>query len=297
MSYDEPVAVRLLIEKVRVPSRNGGSYEEIHYTLDLLTEVVDHAQELGPVAGIIQRQIAARAGEVAAGDAELSDEELLRNIPGLRIMQHGNQDEVWRLSELVAKELDVPQIDLWGSEIELRLSRELDMPLAERLGKGLAIPPEPSQRPDTATLSIDGAATTLSFRPGAGGLVLLFSLGLVPAAFLLFVHKGHDLAWLSTVGMALAGLCVAGILFALFGPRQAQLLIDPEQVVYRSPWGVKRRLPASAVEAVRRSPRELALISDKKTLHCPHEGGEWMRDDVLRAFARTRPKLSEGPYR
>jgi hypothetical protein len=285
-SYDSFSAVRLRKEIVQETtySREGGptTVDVTYYCLDLIR--VDKGYDIS---------------EIALGSSSEEGLEILLCLPGWRVVMHTDELQVWRLSERIARDLKVLHVDAIGDPAVTRFANELDTPMVELLGRRIVVPPVYAED-HTESVEVEGTQTTVHFT-SENEWVGLCVMSCIAAAALAIAGYSAGISLMLQICLGLVALFALAALAMHFTPRSAKVIVDADLVRFRPGWGFRRKIRVKILESIRIEGHfRVSLLSDHKVVRfsvADEGGGPWLRDEIVRALARTRDLAVEAPYR
>lgn len=306
ISFEHLLGVAAFAETILVRMREN-THEVRRFGLGLL--VADGAASLREVIAAMRRDRMGAVRDVRAPAVHELAPRLEQRVRTHALVVADSTDEtlVWQAAEWLARKLDLPLIDACTSPMQLRVPEELDLPLGERLARGLQGIDAPaayasSTVPSGASIERRRDKCTLSWRRNHWSNLLLFGgvMLLFPGMALLLDPEQSVAFWAcSALGLTLLPLLV---LAAQWHGINRIAVGRKHVVVTRGPWG--SRLPALAtdsVEAVRIGGTNehplLTLISDRRVLRLPMDPplARWAKQHIERHLRSTYAKELKRP--
>lgn len=284
------------------------SHEVRRFTLGLL--VADAAAPLSETLAAMRRdRVTVIRNGHPPGTHGLSpqvEHELQAHL--LEVVDYADETAVWQAAEWLAKKLDLPLIDACTSPTALRVPEELDLPLGERLARGL------QSIDGTAAYSSVGAPAgataewrrggwTLSWRQSRWFevLVLVGTALLFPVLGLVLFQDDRGGLWIcSAFGFCLLPLALVAARWHGLN----QLTLGAKRVIVkRGPFGKQLSpLATDSVEAVRVGGTSvyplLSLVTDQRVLRILMAPplARWAKPQIerqLRALYEKKLKLAD----
>lgn len=305
--FDDLVSVAASAHTVRVRARNS-TVEIPRFSLSLL--VADEADALHEtVAGMRRGRVAViREGSTPAVHELAPRLEHAVSTHALELVDTTDETLVWQAAEWLARKLDLPLVDACTSPTALRVPEELDLPLGERLARGLQMIDATaayasSTVPSGASVEQRGSRCTLSWRRDRRSNMLylagiMVSLPVLGALGLLYGEGGWLWFWLCT---GLGSICLPLLVIASKWHGINRLELSRKRVVVtRGPWGtLLPPLVTDSVEAVRIGGTNedplLTVVSDQRVLRLPMDPplARWAKQHIERHLRSMYEKESK----
>lgn len=294
--FDDLVSVAASAYTVLVRTRES-TVEVPRFSLTLL--VVDASDSLREtIAGMRRDRVAIIRDGVKQGVHELLPRlEHAVSAHALALVDTTDEALVWQVAEWLAKTLDLPLVDACTSPMALRVPEELDLPLGERLARGLqeidvTAAYASSTVPEGASVEQRGGSCTLSWcRNHWPNMLYLVGFTLLFPCLGLLFYGHEDAGWLWFALCAVIGSIFLPLIAVASRWHGANRITVSRKsvVVVRGPRG--KRLPPLAtdsVEAVRiggtKEEPLLTLVSDEGVLRLPMEPtiARWAKQHIER---------------
>ena len=212
-----------------------------------------------------------------------------------------DQQEAWRLGELLGKSFDLPVIDFADEEPVLRSKGKLDQSVSERLREEEQAPDDPGEPPEGITCQLEGDALAVQWK-GASGLWINELVFFAFACFGVWGWRQDD--DVATFGAIVATAAVA-VMLALWltarGSGANQLRVQDGEVLYETsrPWYHCEYIGLRWLERIRAKGEGaggLSLITRTRTfqLRVSPEQAQWLAEK-LRWFLAQPSRRGEVP--
>ena len=303
--YGDIIAVQTASYVHRVQT-NKGTSESLRYQVALLTEGVDAeaAKIVSDIRRVIDEKIVDDNWDQHKIDEmhrDLAALEPRLMAPSRLICSHPNELLIWQLAEVLAKEFDVPLVDLCGDGIVERTPAQLDQPLRERLVReGNTKKPPPT--PERCTIDKRHGEVVIHWRGGQDRAVVYgFVTAFVPG-MLAVVSAGLQAWTLFAIGCGVTVAVIVTTIVLRYTGRGDTVTVNPTGVCHTTIRRKQKTMSLSALEHIRVNTElhpYVGLLSDNQAirLHTKEaQEARWLGDALRHSIVHANVEL-DGPYR